>query len=417
MRGTKFRYMYIFRNSLFQLLFDRVFKINIFGFGLLFLHFSTPFAISLFAGKDVLGYFSILKNEMNLLVSMGSLGIFHFLIPFSGLFKIRFRYIKLILFKAIILSLLFVLYKGYFSFSHEYMGVFLFCAMLIFVLISFCRSLFISSISTEYSFYYSYGFFVLVSLAVVIFRPHSEAEINVLLFWSSIIFGLTLSPSILSGVRNYLSVKAFAIFSFGQLYYGALPYVAKDSLHLLMMYFLYSSLKINSSVGDVGYFAILVTYPGIVCFLISATAPKLVSQFSMGEIVAPSYFLTHGLFSLIFAIVLGLGFTFALVFEIDVLYNFIPHEFLLIILIVALSIVEAARSMFVTFLYGCRKQNSVLFADVVPFIFVYFCFFNGYITSISRALLIMVFFSSVSLFIQLRSVHLTLSSGLISKDN
>lgn len=388
--------------------------VNRFGLFLFFLHFSAPFAITHFAGADILGSYSILKNEMNLWVALGALGVFHFLLPLSGLYRLEIKSIQIILWKILILSILFYIYRCYTNSSFEFIMIGFFFAMLIYLLSCFCRSLFISSLSAERTFYYSYGFFICSSVALVVFRPISEDQVNILFFGSAIFFFVTLLPSMLNGIRNYLSVSAVSNYSTGQMYLRSIPYVAKDSLQLFIIYFLFSSLKVNTSIAEVGYFSILVTYPAIVCFLIASTAPKIVSKFALGQLLAGDYFFSQGLISLILVSGLGLVFTLALFLEVEVFYKFIPQDLSTLILIYILSIAEAVRSMFVTYLYGRRMQSRVLVADLVPFIFVSLFYFSDLITNIPRALSVMIFYSVVSLAIQLRSVDLSFSSGSAS---
>jgi hypothetical protein len=381
-------------------------SVGLFGFIVIFLNYILPILLSLTHGNHALGMFSIFKNEINLLMAVGMLGVFHFLVPISGKFKLSRKIVFIILVHILAVGVVFSLYKRDFNFD---LGFFLILSSTItYLILNFIRSIIVRYINYSKLIYISYGAFVWLLLFSLIFGVNHVEDIYIYSILACLVVIASMAPYLLRVVDDYFQLEKVNR-NTALIYFESLPYVIKEVFQLIILFSIFKAVEKAGGVVEVGYLSALLLYPSLVGFLIITLAPKMVSNISIGFENSRYYFLDNILFTSLIA-----GFLFVLLYifnllELNVTFEFLPRNFSHIILIIFISFFDALKGLFVGYLYGSKLQNIVAFSEFLPFsaVIIYLHFFDLSSTSNALALIffniIIFLLLAVTIFFYLRS--------------
>lgn len=369
-------------------------SVGLFGFFVIFLNYILPIFLSYTHGNQALGMFSIFKNEINLLMAVGMLGVFHFLVPISGKFKLSKKLIYIILVHILVVGVVFSIIKHDLNFDVGFLLILL-CATT-YLFLNFIRSLFVKYINYNKLIYISYGAFVWLLVFLLIFGVNHVEDIYIYSILACLVVIATMAPYLLRVADDYFQLEGINLASV-LIYCKSLPYVSKEVFQLIYLFMIFKAVEKTGGFVEVGYLSALLLYPSLVGFLIITLAPKMVSNISIGVENSWHYFSDNILFASFIA-----GLLFAVLYilyllNLNVAYEFLPRNKLHIILIILISFFEALKGLVVGYLYGTNRQNIVAFSELLPFLAVIIFLFFIDLTSISNALVLI--FSNIMIFL------------------
>jgi hypothetical protein len=342
-------------------------EVGKFGFATILLNYILPIFLSYTHGNEALGVFTVFKNEINLWLALGMLGVFHFLVPISGKYRLNNKTIYIIFAHILLVSIIFSQIKGHFNLDTTFYMWFL-CSTLYFF-VNFIRSLFVKYINYNVLIYISYGVFVWLLVFLLIFGVHHVENVYFYFIIACLIIIVTITPYLFLKVDDYSLLKVINYKPF-VMYYKSIPYVSKEVFQLINLYMIFAAIEYSGGISEVGYFSALLLYPSLVGFMIIILAPKIVSNISSGIENTWYYFSDNLLFASLIAALLFFILSFFYFINLHESFRFLPREYWHIILIFFISLFEAFKALIVAYLYGLSRQNVVAFSELIPFIII-----------------------------------------------